>query len=248
MTALDWTLYPVANEQAPAMLVLAGGAYRIRAEHEGEPIARWLNSLGIHAAVVHYTVGENCWPQPLLDARAALAALRSGRSVPADTHRIGVLGSSAGGHLAGLLATDSADMPGADPATFAGRPDAAILCYPVTEMGDSIAGRANQHTASAEMLLGHNADPKLRESLSLSRRVDSSTAEMFVWTTRDDERVPGLHSLSLLKALDEAGASYEAHVFRRGPHGLGLAVDHPTVAQWSTLAARWLADIGWVKE
>lgn len=245
MTAPDWTLYPAGRHQAPAILVLPGGAYRVRAEHEGEPIAQWLNSIGIHAAVVHYSVGEGCWPRPLLGARAALTALRSGRGLPADPARIGVLGSSAGGHLAGLLATDSIDTPGADASTFGGRPDLAILCYPVTELGATIDGQPNLHTASSEFLLGRGADSELRAALSLPGRVDSSLPEFFVWTTRDDERVPALHTSSLLNALGRANASYEAHVFRTGPHGLGLAVEHPAVAQWATLAERWLADLGW---
>lgn len=246
MTSLDWTLYTAGESEAPAMLVLAGGGYRIRAEHEGEPVALWLNSLGIHAAVVHYAVGEGCWPRPLLGARAALAALRSDRHLPVDSQRVGVLGSSAGGHLAGLLATDSPDMPGADPATYCGRPDAAILAYPVTEMGATFAGQTNAHTASAERLLGPDAAPELRAALSIPARVDSSVPEVFLWTTRDDERVPALHSLSLINALDGVGAAYEAHVFRSGAHGLGLALEEPAVAQWTALAERWLTDLGWV--
>lgn len=247
MTLLDWTLYPASGEPAPSVLVLPGGAYRLRAEHEGEPVARWLNALGIHAAVLHYPVGEGCWPRPLVSARAALATLRRGEGLPVDTARIGVLGSSAGGHLAGLLATDSRDVPLIDSDTYAGRPDAVLLSYPVAEMGDMIGAEPNLHTASADQLLGLDADQSLRAAISLPARVDASMPECFIWTTRDDERVPSAHTLSLLQALDAAGVSYEAHVFRRGLHGLGLATDQPSVAQWTRLAECWLTEIGWVK-
>ena len=248
---LDWTLYPAGDDPAPAMLVLPGGGYAKLAPHEGEPIAAWLNTLGVHAAVLHYPVGHQTWPRPLHEARKALAALRSGAAFPVDRRRVGVLGSSAGGHLAALLATDTPDVPGTDPLTFAGRPDAAILAYPVTDLRETMLGRLpNLHTASAENLLGEDAPEDVRADLSIPTRVtppeEETMPDLFIWTTSDDAVVPALHALSLMTSLAVAGVPFEGHVFRSGRHGLGLATDEePDVAQWTTLAARWLTGLGW---
>lgn len=248
---LDWTLYPAGDDLAPAVLVLPGGGYARLAPHEGEPMALWLNSLGIHAAVLRYPTGFQTWPRPLQEARKALAALRSGKDLPVDRRRVGVLGSSAGGHLAALLATDSRDVPGTDPLTFAGRPDAAILCYPVTDLRETMLGRLpNLHTASAENLLGDDAAEEVRADLSIPTRVtppeEEDMPDLFLWTTSDDAVVPAVHSLSLMTSLAVAGVPFEGHVFRSGRHGLGLAADEePDVAQWTELAERWLASLGW---
>lgn len=251
MAALDWTFTPAGDQVAPCILVLPGGGYSHLADHEGGPVAAWLATLGVHAAVLRYRTGEHCWPRPLEDARAALAALRHGGTpLPVDRTRVGVLGFSAGGHLAGLLATDSPDVPGPDPLTFAGRPDAALLCYPVTDLRETMLGRLpNLHTRSAETLLGEDAAESLRTDLSLATRVTSPHEQamppLFVWTTSDDAGVPPLHALSLMTSLAVAGVPFEGHVFRSGRHGLGLADEAPDVAQWTTLAARWLAGLGW---
>ncbi len=249
--ALDWTLHPAGDDVAPTVLVLPGGAYARLAPHEGEPVAEWLNGLGIHAAVLRYTTGYQTWPRPLQDARAALRALRTGTAdLPVDRRRVGVLGFSAGGHLAGLLATDSPEARGADPSTFAGRPDAAILAYPVTDLRETMLGRLpNLHTTSAENLLGEDAAEELRADLSVPTRVtppeEEAMPDLFLWTTSDDAGVPPLHALSLMTSLAVAGVPFEAHVFRSGRHGLGLAAEEPEVAQWTGLAERWLCSLGW---
>lgn len=247
------TFHAAGSAEAPAILVIPGGAYRVLAPHEGEPVAAWLNTLGVHAAVLQYGVGEGVWPGPLQEARQALRILRSAQSpLPADPARIGVLGSSAGGHLAGLLSTDTPDVPGVDPSDFAGRPDLAILAYPVTDLRDTLdGGIPNAHTASGINLLGPSSPDDVRAALSLPSRVEQSNPadlpDFFLWTTSDDERVPALHTITLVTALAGARAPFEAHVFHEGRHGLGLAADEaPDVAQWTTLAARWLAARGWI--
>lgn len=252
MPSLDWTFHAAGDQTAPAVLVLPGGGYSHLAAHEGEPVAEWLASLGLHAAVLRYTTGERCWPQPLRDARAALAALRSGATpLPVDPSRVGVLGFSAGGHVAAMLATDTPDVPEADPLTFAGRPDAALLCYPVTDLRETLLGRIpNLHTASSHTLIGEDASERLQSELSIPTRVTSPEEEdsppLFIWTTSDDAGVPALHALSLMTSLAVAGVPFEGHVFRTGRHGLGLAGEVPDVAQWTTLAQRWLASLGWL--
>ncbi len=249
--ALDWTLHPAGDAVAPTVLVLPGGGYARLAPHEGDPVAVWLNGLGVHAAVLHYATGYHTWPHPLHDARAALRALRTGTvDLPVDRRRVGVLGFSAGGHLAGLLATDTPDVPRADPLTFAGRPDAAILAYPVTDLRETMLGRLpNLHTGSAENLLGEDAPEELRADLSIPTRVtppeEEPMPDLFLWTTSDDDGVPPLHTLSLMTSLAVAGVPFEGHVFRSGRHGLGLAEEEPEVARWTDLAEDWLAALGW---
>ncbi len=252
MAGLDLTFHPAGTEVAPAFLVLPGGGYRHHAAHEGEPVAEWLNGIGLHAAVLRYGVGERCWPRPLRDAREALADLREGGTpLPVDRRRIGVLGFSAGGHLAALLATDSDDVSGTERWSYAGRPDAAILCYPVTDLRDVLLGRIpNLHLASSHRLLGEDASGDLQSELSAPTRITSPDEgpmpPMFIWTTSDDAGVPALHSLSLMTSLAVAGVPFEGHVFRTGDHGLGLAADDPQVGQWTSLAETWLGGLGWV--
>ncbi|MBO0812237.1 MAG: alpha/beta hydrolase [Microlunatus sp.] len=244
---LDLTPYAVDDTARPTILVLPGGGYQQLADHEGEPVARWLNSLGLHAAVLRYTVGDRPHPQALVDGRDALRTLRSGQAgLRVEQDRLGVLGFSAGGHLAGMLATDSPDVTGAPAHSYAGRPDAAILCYPVTDLRETLNGRIpNLHRSSAEALLGDVSAETLMD-LSPAARVDEDIPPCFFWTTSDDEGVPALHSLEMMTALAVAGIPFEAHVFRHGRHGLGLAEEEESsAAQWQQLCATWLGGLGW---
>ncbi|QGN34029.1 alpha/beta hydrolase [Microlunatus sp. Gsoil 973] len=245
---LDLIPYPVDDSARPTIMVLPGGGYQHLADHEGEPVAHWLNSLGLHAAVLRYALGEDAHPQALVDGRNGLRALRSGRAgLAVERDRLGVLGFSAGGHLAAMLATDSPDVMGAPSLSYAGRPDAAILCYPVTDLREALDGRIpNLHRGSARTLLGEDASAELLLDLSPAARVDEDIPPCFFWTTSDDEGVPALHSLEMMTALAVAGIPFEAHVFRHGRHGLGLATEEePAVAQWQRLCATWLAGLGW---
>lgn len=244
----DLTCYPYDAAERPTLLVLPGGGYQHLAEHEGGPVARWLNGLGLHAAVLSYAVGEGAYPQALLDARDAVSSLRSGRrGMAVRPGALGVVGFSAGGHLAALLATDTDDLSGVDPDSYAGRPDAAILGYPVTDLRESLPGRIpNLHQSSARALLPE-ASADLLTELSPAARVTDDMPPCFLWTTADDETVPALHALELMTAMGVAGASFESHVFRHGRHGLGLAEEQPEVAQWQQLAATWLDGLGWLE-
>jgi acetyl esterase/lipase len=247
---LDLTPYPVDSAERPTVLVLPGGGYRVLADYEGEPVARWINTLGLHAAVLRYRVGEGAHPHALVDGRDALRALRSGHAgVRVARDRLAVLGFSAGGHLAAMLATDSDDVAGAPSHTYAGRPDAAILCYPVTDLRDTLSGRIpNLHLSSAQALLP-DATPELLADLSPSTRVTEDIPPCFIWTTSDDEVVPSLHALELMTAMAVAGVAFEGHVFRHGRHGLALADDEePAVAQWQDLCATWLDELGWLPD
>lgn len=217
---------PVTGEPG-SILVLPGGGYHGHADHEAEPVADWLTSLGWRARVVRYPVSET-HPVPLgtvpLDAvRTEIVAERA-----AGARRVGVLGFSAGGHLAGhaALAPDS---------TPEQRPDLAVLCYPVVSMLGAT------HVGSQENLLGPGAAHAEREATSLERLVTPSAPPMFLWHTVTDEGVLiGEHTYPLAAALAAHGVPHEVHAFADGPHGIGLAPDHPA-REWTRLAGAWLS-------
>ena len=226
--------FPAADDgPRPAVLVLPGGGYAMLADHEGTDYARWLRDCGVHAFVLEYPVAPHRHPLPLAAATAALAQIRSGdHGLDVDADRVGVIGSSAGGHLAGCLSVGAAgpDAP---------RPAFAVLCYPVISLLDE------PHVGSAENLLGPDPSEQALAALSLERLVDDATPPTFLWSTADDEAVPVSNSLRYARALVDAGVSTELHVLPHGRHGLGLAPDVPEVAGWSRLCEEWLQRGGW---
>lgn len=221
----------------PLVLVLPGGGYRRTADHEAEPVARWLAGLGLHAVVLRYPVAPEgttapLHPAPLDAATAGVRWVRAGGTgLDVDPGRVGVLGSSAGGHLAATLSTvDDA----------AARPDATVLCYPVVSFG------AQAHEGSVAALLGPGAGADARAALSAERRVTPATPPAFVWHTADDAAVPVSHSVRWAQALWAAGVPAELHVYPSGRHGLGLAAEEPHVAAWTQACAAWFAALGWL--
>ncbi|RYG49057.1 alpha/beta hydrolase [bacterium] len=206
-------LLPRSLRKRPGVLVLPGGGYGMHVAHEGEPYAKWLNEQGFNAWVLRYKLG--IWPVPFDDAVEALAIARQTPGV--DPRRVGVMGASAGGHLAGALATM------ADPAF-------AILCFPVILMGPG------GHAGSQKNLCG--TDEALAASLSLEKRVDRSTCPTFLWHTREDDAVPAQNSLQFAAALEANGIEHELHVFQKGRHGIKLTSGHP----WVACLANWLKD------
>jgi acetyl esterase/lipase len=234
---------PVAAGQAPAFLVLPGGGYQRHAEHEGEGLTAWLNALGIHAFVLRYRVGPTpagLFPGPLADAKAAMAWIRSGaHGIEIDPERVGVIGSSAGGHLAATL---SLDLPSQDTGLDAAHtvPDLAVLSYPVISMVHE------PHHGSVERLLGDQAAAEVLESLSAELQVTDSAPPTFIWHTGDDANVPVSNSLNYAAALLKRQVATELHVFPAGAHGLGLADENPSVRQWAGLCERWLHGHGWL--
>jgi acetyl esterase/lipase len=221
-----------------AVIVLPGGGYVNHAAHESEPVARWIAGLGLAAFVLRYRVAPFRHPWPLADAQRAIRVVRS-RSAEwgIDPSKIGILGFSAGGHLAvsaGTLHALSCYEPlDAADATSA-RPDFVIACYPVVTFGPY------RHSGSMVSLLGENPDPALRRLLSLEESVDERTAPTFIWHTANDQGVPVDNSLLLASSLSLHKVPFELHVFPDGRHGLGLAADRPEVGVWTELAARWI--------
>lgn len=226
-----------------AIVVCPGGGYARRAEHEGRPVAQWLNSLGLHAFVLHYRVAPYRHPYPLLDAQRAVRLVRARAAEWAiDPDRIGVLGFSAGGHLAATLAThwDRGDGAASDPVERQScRPDLAILCYPVISFAAPY-----RHLGSVKNLLGEAPSEALLHELSNETQVNSETPPAFLWHTADDGGVSVEHSLAFAQALSRHRVPFALHVFPHGRHGLGLAPDDPEVGRWTQLCAAWLRQRG----
>lgn len=228
-----------ATGDRPAVLVLPGGGYARQADHEAEPVADWLAGLGIHAFVLRYRVAPDRHPAPLEDAKQAMLHIRDGaHGLAVDRERVGVLGFSAGGHLAATLSTAVAtgsaglDVPGAVP-------DLTVLCYPVVSYTREV------HQGSVDNLLGKAPPSDVLAELSAEQQVTGETPPAFLWHTADDAAVPVSHSLGYAGALLSAGVPAELHVFPHGRHGLGLADGEPGPDQWSSLCAGWLGRAGW---
>lgn len=235
----------------PAVLVLPGGGYRFHASHEGEGVARWLSSVGCHAAVLHYPFpSESPWPAPLVTAREALEWWRTGdHGLAVDARAVGVFGASSGGHLAGLLAT-GAVLGLLEEASSPPRPDFAVLAY-------SVADLALLPDVAVSAMLGGRME--LRAELSPVTHLAADTCPLFVWATMEDP--PGLtNALRWAEAAQGVGASLELHVYPEGRHGLGLAdgvswgdpppgermpplASVPHSATWTDACRRWLQDV-----
>ncbi|MEE4540370.1 alpha/beta hydrolase [Streptomyces sp. V4-01] len=219
--------------RSPVVLVLPGGGYRTHAPHESEPVAEWLNGLGLHACVLRYSTEPHGSGAPLEDAREAMRAIREGAAGPgADPSRVAVLGFSAGGHLAGRLA-------GGPEAQGGERPDLAVLCYPVVSFAHL------PHIGSLEALLGEDSTLGARRGASLEYAVHPDAPPVFCWHTADDGAVDVEHSLWYAGALRRAGVPVELHVLPHGEHGLGLADGQPYVARWRQWCGEWFAAHGW---
>ncbi len=236
MTPARVSAHPVLGDDRPhpAVLVLPGGGYGKHADHEAEPVAAWLNGLGFHCLILRYRVAPHRFPSALEDAQAAMRQVRAGTTAfSIDPDRVGVIGFSAGGHLAAAVCNGS---------TAGTRPDFAVLGYPVISFG------RNAHQGSVENLLGPDSDPAGRRSQSMESLVSSHTPPTFLWHTANDPSVHVSHSLRYAAALAKAEVPFELHVFPHGRrHGLGLALGEPGVGQWTRLCEDWLTAGGWTR-
>jgi acetyl esterase/lipase len=246
----------VRGKPRGAVVVCPGGGYGGLAAHEGFPIAEWLNEAGIGAFVLRYRHSPHRHPVPTMDAQRAIRLVRArAKEWNVKPNHVGILGFSAGGHLAATAATrfaagrapalrSSAASPGGeesakDPVERQScRPDAAILCYPVI----TFAGGWNKGTRTN--LLGRRPPGGLLCSLSSELQVTPRTPPAFLWHTADDAMVRVENSLLFAGALSRNKVPFELHVFPHGAHGLGLARDNPVVGQWPALCAKWLIGLG----
>ena len=232
------TFYPVAgsnNNTGTAVVVCPGGGYgNLAMDHEGVQIARFFNNLGISAFVLKYRLGPKYHhPVMLNDALTAVKLLRSrAQELGIQPDRIGIMGFSAGGHLASTAITH-----------FTGpedRPDFAILAYPVITLTEE----AYVHKGSRRNLIGDNPDPKLVELLSSEKQVKPNTPPTFLFHTDGDTGVPPENSVLMYLALRKAKIPAELHIFEKGPHGVGLAQKDPILSQWSGRLTDWLRTRG----
>jgi acetyl esterase/lipase len=232
----------------PAMIVCPGGGYvRLASNHEGRQIGGYLNSLGMAAFVLRYRLGPRYHhPIELGDAQRAIRLLRfHATEWRLDTTRIGIMGFSAGGHLAMSASTrfDSGDPRAADPIDRMGsRPDFAVLAYPVISMTAPWT-----HLGSKQNLLGESPNADVARQLSGELAVTKQTPPTFIFQTNEDTVVPAENSLHYFLALRKLGVPAEMHVFEKGPHGVGLANDDVALSSWSALLANWLRGRGVIK-
>jgi acetyl esterase/lipase len=241
------TIYraPTSVANGAGVVVCPGGGYRtLASDHEGRQVAEWLNTLGVSAFVLQYRLGPRYHhPAPLQDAQRAITLARArAKDFGIDPARLGILGFSAGGHLAASAGTHFEDgrVDAPDPIErVSSRPDFMILAYPVMSMAAAYA-----HSGSVLSLLGETPDPRLVEDLSNERRVTARTPPAFLFHTADDAAVPVENSLAFAQALHQAGVPVELHVFPKGRHGVGLAPEDPVLSQWPGLCAAWLRAMG----
>jgi len=224
-----------------AVIIFPGGGYNHRAPHEGEGYAKYLNSIGVDAFVLQYRVSPNRFPLPLLDARRAVRYVRANaEKFGIDSDKIAVMGSSAGGHLAATVSTYTAPIYGEgrddiDKVDY--RPDAQILCYPVTDY--------DSHNGSYIHLLG----PELAyiDKLNPIRNVTKDTPPAFVWHTETDALVKVESTFKYVAALHQKDVRCELHVYPEGYHGLGLAEKFPAVKRWADDLKFWLGYMGFIE-
>lgn len=231
---------PADRATGAAIVVCPGGGYGHLADHEGHTVAVWLNQLGITAAVLKYRLGPRYQhPAMLSDAQRAIRMLRAQSSTwRIDPARIGIMGFSAGGHLASTAATQFGEGKPAseDPVErVSSRPDLVILAYPVITM----SGRYT-HQGSRRNLLGENPAAELVDQMSSEKQVSSRTPPAFLFHTEDDAAVPVENSLLFAASLRAAKVPYELHVFEHGRHGVGLAQADPILSSWPKLLEAWL--------
>jgi acetyl esterase/lipase len=246
VTVPTLTVYlPDGNQSGTtAVVICPGGGYsHLSMDKEGHAVARWLNTIGVAGMVLKYrmprpdlSAGQKPWP--IQDGEQAIRLARSHAAEwKIDAHRVGLMGFSAGGHLASSVGThfdEAAPASTNEVDRISERPDFMILAYPVISMAESIT-----HQGSLHSLLGSTPDPKWVEFYSNELNVTSRTPPTFLVQAQDD-RVSVENSLRFYDALKKAGVPAELHVFEKGGHGFGLGVAGGETAVWPSLCAAWL--------
>ncbi|HNX48600.1 MAG TPA: alpha/beta hydrolase [Thermoanaerobaculaceae bacterium] len=237
---------PAQTTVGTAVIVCPGGSYgRLAVSREGSDLVKRLNTLGVSAYVLKYRLVEFGHPAPLRDVLRAIRLVRSqAHELGVRPDRIGVLGSSAGGHLAacaGTLFDAPEGRTGAALDTTSARPDFLALLYPVITMTTPFT-----HVLSRRNLLGENPTPALVERLSLENQVTKDTPPTFLVHTAEDSSVPLENSLLFFQALRRAGVPAEMHLYERGPHGFGTNPGLGPTSEWPTRLEEWMRSHGWL--
>ncbi|WP_438483698.1 alpha/beta hydrolase [Oleiharenicola lentus] len=237
---------PAGKATGTAVIICPGGGYvSLWIENEGRKVAEWLNSIGVTAFVLKYRLREYGHPAPLRDVLRAVRTIRADpRAFGISSDRIGVLGASAGGHLAASAGTlfESSDGKTGDAFdAISARPDFLVLLYPVITLKGAFA-----HAGSREALLGSKLNDRLIEELSLETKITKLTPPTFITATEMDKTVPVENSLMFFQSLRSAGVPAELHVYEKGPHGFGMQKDLGTVSSWTGRCEDWLRANGWL--
>lgn len=248
------TAYLPANPTSltTAILICPGGGYGALAAHEGEGYATWLAEHGIAGVVLKYRLGSSGYRHPsmLNDAARGMRLMRSrAKEWNIDPRRCGIMGSSAGGHLASTLLTHFAsarDMEKPILESISCRPDFGILCYAVISMGEFT------HAGSKRNLLGENPAADLVDLLSNEKQVTKDTPPCFIWHTWEDSGVKVENSLQFATALRKSGVPFDLHVYQKGPHGIGLSMGKNgaspgEVHPWAKDLLVWLKQNQWLR-
>ena len=244
------TMYAAYDTKEPvaAVIVMPGGGYGwLATNHEGRQIANFLNAMGVTAFELRYRLGPRYHhPVELGDAQRAVRMVRArAKEFGVIPDKIGVMGFSAGGHLASTAEThfDGGNASAADPIDrVSSRPDFAVLCYPVISFVAEYA-----HHGSAENLLGKDASAESLRALSNELQVTAQTPATFLWSSSTDDGVPPENSVAFYLALHKAGVPAELHVFAEAPHGVGLDLKDESVGEWGMLLRNWLRGRGVVR-
>ena len=222
-------IYPAALDKATgqAAVICPGGGYEfVSMEHEGDAFARWIAEQGITAAVIKYRMPNHHPEVPLEDVEQALRVMKG--EIPGagelSVQRVGIIGFSAGGHLAAMAATVGRV-----------RPDFMVLFYPVITAAKELA-----HEGSFDNLLGRERTEELNARYSLENRVTETTPPTILFLADDDDCVPALNAVSFYRALKEHGVAASLHIYPSGQHGWGILDRFPYKSAWQSALTDWL--------
>ncbi len=238
-------LPPAGKANGAAVVVCPGGGYgALAVNHEGKDVGQWFTERGVTAFMLKYRLGPRYrHPAPLQDAQRALRTVRArAQTLGLDPRRIGIMGFSAGGHLASTAGThfDDGKPDAADPLErMSCRPDFLILCYPVVTFSEPYL-----HCGSRTNLLGKEPDPKLIEHLSNDKQVTGRTPPTFLFHTDADAGVVPENSVLFYLALRKAKVPAELHIYEQGKHGVGLAPKDPILSSWPERLEGWMRGRG----
>ena len=240
-------LPPAGRANGTAVVIFPGGGYQhLSMEKEGSDVANWLAGSGVTAFVVRYRLGP-AYHHPVMlgDAQRAIRTVRTRAAEwGLDPRRIGVIGFSAGGHLASSAGThyDAGAAMNSDPIErVSSRPDFMMLLYPVITMRDPFV-----HRGSRTNLLGQQPDSSLVRLMSNETQVNGDTPPTLLVHSTDDKTVPVENSLMFYSALRAAAVAAEMHIFEYGGHGFGLAPKDPVLGAWTTVAESWMRRHKWL--
>ena len=242
-------LFELKPKLRPAVLVIPGGGYNMVSVREGEPVALAFVNAGYSAFLLTYTV-KTRYPTPLGEALMAMRFIReNAEKYCVDPEKVAAIGFSAGGHLAGLVATATKEEVNAAPCKKerSTRPNAVVLSYPVVTMG------IETHGGTRDVISGKGEIPY--DTLSIEKRVSKESAPAFIWHTFEDDCVPVENSLLLASAYRSAGVPFSLHIFEKGWHGLSLCTaethnqyeqdnELAYIGKWFSLALDWLSARG----